>query len=247
MEEECVIHVEDECALHKKPIPTFCPTNFTHAVSAVEFTSAGQKYIGWAVMEGKDVYVKPGTNDKSQDKTCRAFYKLYEALHRFNLPVEQGMKAVDVGASPGGWTECLVERGCQVFSIDPGKLTLSEEIMKNVVWLDGLSSSEKVLTRLGAEAPFDIVVCDMNQMPDELARCLDDMVPFLREGGLMVVTIKLSHLRAEQRYVRRYSKGSNRMIQYFLKKHPVELVGMKWLLQNKNERCVVFKKKVAAN
>ena len=176
MEQEAVIHIEEDSVREKRRMPTFCPTNFTHCISAVEFTSAGQKYVGWGVMEAKDVYIKPKSNDGSMDKTCRAFYKLYEALHRFDVPLKEGMKAIDVGASPGGWTQCLVERGCTVFSIDPGKLTLSDEVMKNVVWLDGLSSSEKVLKRLGEEAPFDIMVCDMNQMPDELARCLDDIV-----------------------------------------------------------------------
>ena len=54
---------------------------------------------------------------------------------------------------------------------------------------------------------------------------------------------QLTHLRPEQRYIRKWSKGSNRLVKYFLENHPVEFVGIKWLLQNKNERCVVFKRK----
>lgn len=82
-----------------------------------------------------------------------------------------------------------------------------------------------------------------NQLPDELARSFDDMVELLAPGAVMVITIKLSHLRPEQRQIRRFSKGSNRMVKYMLRTHPsLHFEGIKWLLQNKNERCVVFRK-----
>ncbi len=54
-----------------------------------------------------------------------------------------------------------MERGLKVWAVDPALLTLKEDILKNVVWLSGLSSSPEVLQRLKADGPFDVLVCDM--------------------------------------------------------------------------------------
>ena len=243
LEQEFVIQVEDTCSWMNRSSPVFAPTNFTHAVTVVEVSVNEKKYLAWAVTEAKDIYVKP-KNRWVDEKTSRAYYKLFEALMRFKVPINKDKtKAIDVGASPGGWTQCLVEKGMRVWAVDPAPLTLSDELMKDVVWLKGLSTAPHVLDALRAAAPFDCIVCDMNQFPDELARCFDDLIPFLGSGGMMIITIKLTHLRPEQRYIRRYSKGANRLVKYILEHHPVELVGLKWLLQNKNERTVVFRKK----
>jgi hypothetical protein len=45
--------------------------------------------------------------------------------------------------------------------VDPALLTLKEDVLKNVVWLAGLSTSSEVLQRLKSDGPFDVLVCDM--------------------------------------------------------------------------------------
>ncbi len=264
LEQEFVVSVEDTCSWTKRePVPVFSPQGFTHCVSVVECTLEKQrKVVAWGICEADLVYLKPPTkNAIKEDKVSRAYFKLFEALLRFELELPRGGKGVDVGASPGGWTQCLVERGITVWAVDPAPLTLSAETMRSVVWLGGLSSSPAVEERLKKDGPFDVVVCDMNQvtkvlllvvsllthlcfqMPDELARSFDNLVDLLVPNGVMVITIKLSHLRPEQRLIRRFSKGSNRLVKYFAERHPsLQFVGIKWLLQNKNERCVVFRK-----
>ena len=191
LEQEFVIQVEDTCSWMNQKSPIFAPTNYTHVVSVVELMIGEEKFLAWAVVEAADVYMKPPER-WVDEKISRAYYKLYEALLRFQVPKLLGdnIKAIDVGASPGGWTQCLVERGMKVYSIDPAPLTLSDELMENVVWLKGLSSAPHVLDELRKNAPFDLCVCDMNQFPDELARCFDDLIPFLRPGALMIITIK---------------------------------------------------------
>lgn len=100
------------------------------------------------------------------------------------------MKVIDVGASPGGWTQYLAEKGCQVFSIDPAPLTLSEEFNDKYVWLKGLSSNEEVVKRLKEEGPFDMIVSDMNQLPDELVCCfcvcILSLLSYIRQEDLMI-------------------------------------------------------------
>ena len=58
--------------------------------------------------------------------TCRAYWKLAEAVERYRhqLPPLSGGHGMDVGASPGGWTQYLIQSQSlsRVYSIDPGAL-----------------------------------------------------------------------------------------------------------------------------
>ncbi len=60
----------------------------------------------------------------SVDSCSRAYYKLKEALERYSGTLHRlpSASAIDVGASPGGWTQYLLEHcHCNlVYSIDPG-------------------------------------------------------------------------------------------------------------------------------
>ena len=131
----------------------------------------------------------------------------------------------------------------EVYSVDPAPLALAPERMQRVHWVSGMSFDEGVLERLRHAAPFDVIVSDMNQLPDELARCFEGLVPMLVSGGYVIVTIKLSHLRPTLQMARGYAKGCRRFLSYFATAYPhLKPVGnVKWLLQNKNERCAVFK------
>lgn len=88
--------------------------------------------------------------------------KLEGALEKFGLDVE-GVRAVDVGASTGGFTDCLMQRGVSsVVAIDVGYGQLA--------W--GLRNDERVTVvertniraadPAGLGAPFDLVVCDVS-------------------------------------------------------------------------------------
>lgn len=64
----------------------------------------------------------------SSDSCSRAYYKLQEALERYRyaetLCFPPMASAIDVGASPGGWTQFLLEH-CHctcLYSIDPGSI-----------------------------------------------------------------------------------------------------------------------------
>ena len=52
----------------------------------------------------------------------RAFKKLCEAIEVFGLSIDKGSTAVDLGASPGGWTHVMVENGARVTAIDRSPL-----------------------------------------------------------------------------------------------------------------------------
>ena len=76
---------------------------------------------------------------RNEQHVSRAFWKLDELLSwcaplRRALEADGARVAVDIGASPGGWTEFLSDRGCTTIGIDPGAL---DETWTWRVWLGG--------------------------------------------------------------------------------------------------------------
>ena len=69
-----------------------------------------------------------------KDAPSRSTLKLDEAFHVFVPKDEQesrlqpGMRGVDLGSSPGGWTYQLVRRGMMVQAIDNG--SMAESLME---------------------------------------------------------------------------------------------------------------------
>ena len=100
----------------------------------------------------------------------RSTLKLAEAIMEFLDERERaaslapGMTAVDLGASPGGWTWQLVKRGMSVVAVDNGAMDAA------------LMDSGQVKHRrddgfhFRPEKPVDWMVCDMVESPSRIAR-----------------------------------------------------------------------------
>jgi hypothetical protein len=97
--------------------------------------------------------------------------------------------AVDVGASPGGWTQYLHAKGYRVIGLDSGELHPSVLCLPHVRWVPHLLGSNDASDVLAAEmaaAPRGRVlmgVCDVNVNPVESARLLTDGIVPLMLGG----------------------------------------------------------------
>lgn len=99
----------------------------------------------------------------------RSALKLEEALARFLSPAEQeqylcpGMRAVDLGAAPGGWTWVLVRRHLRVTAVDNGPLSepVLESGLVEHLRADGF--------RYRPPRPVDWMVCDMVEQPTRVA------------------------------------------------------------------------------
>jgi 23S rRNA (cytidine2498-2'-O)-methyltransferase len=99
----------------------------------------------------------------------RSTLKLAEAIHVFLGPnqdklLQPEMRAVDLGAAPGGWTWQLVERGIKVIAVDNGSLKgdLVDNAMVKHMRMDGFRYSPNV--------PVDWLVCDIVEQPVRIAR-----------------------------------------------------------------------------
>lgn len=52
----------------------------------------------------------------------RAWLKLEEAARVFELPLEEGQRALELGSAPGGATRALLDRGLVVIGVDPNEM-----------------------------------------------------------------------------------------------------------------------------
>lgn len=92
----------------------------------------------------------------------RGGLKLEAALDAFVVEVD-GRRAVDVGASTGGFTDCLLQRGVRsVTAVDVGYGQLAERLRTDgrVVVVDRTNVRDADPAALGA--PFDLVVGDLS-------------------------------------------------------------------------------------
>ncbi|OKP77861.1 SAM-dependent methyltransferase [Paenibacillus sp. P3E] len=125
---------------------------------------------------------------KEDGQISRAKFKLMEAEREFSIPFQSFRNAVDIGASPGGWTTFLLERGLKVTAIDPA--LMHESLRKN--------SSLKILRKNAGEVKFsdnefDLLVCDMSWSPKLMAKLVTGLLHSLSPGGTAIVTVKLMH------------------------------------------------------
>jgi 23S rRNA (cytidine1920-2'-O)/16S rRNA (cytidine1409-2'-O)-methyltransferase len=115
--------------------------------------------------------------------------KLVAALERFVLDVK-GAHVLDVGASTGGFTDCVLQAGAaDVVCVDVGRAQLHARLRAD----PRVTNLEKVNARTLApdalpRAEFDAVVMDLSFI--SLRSVLPAVWPFLRAGGPLVALVK---------------------------------------------------------
>lgn len=61
-------------------------------------------------------------NEDKVNPPSRAYLKLWELFTLYKIMPTEGMRAIDVGSCPGGWTWVLQTIGCEVVSVDKAPL-----------------------------------------------------------------------------------------------------------------------------
>ncbi len=110
----------------------------------------------WLKRQQKDVYVKLS---KSKGYRSRAAYKLIEINKKFKI-INQESKVIDLGASPGGWTQVVSElqnKKNQIIAIDK---KIMEPIEKCKFIYDDISNFLKYNETLKRNN-FDVILSDM--------------------------------------------------------------------------------------
>ncbi|MGO4830779.1 TlyA family RNA methyltransferase [Rhizobiaceae sp. 2RAB30] len=145
------------------------------------------------------IATKPGTSvsesvaisvdDPARDFVSRAALKLVAALDHFNLD-PSGRDALDVGASTGGFTQVLLQRGARhVTAIDVGQGQMDHALRRDprVTCVEGLNARDLEAAHLDGIVPY-VVVCDVSFISLTLA--LPPALRLASEGAFGVFLVK---------------------------------------------------------
>lgn len=143
---------------------------------------------------------KPGDNLKADARielaaperfVSRGGHKLEHALLHFAVPI-QSTRALDLGASTGGFTDCLLQHGAaSVHAVDVGHGQLAWKLRQDprVVVLERTNARELTPAHFAPGAtPFDVVVVDCSFI--SLRRILPPVPALLRPGGSILALVK---------------------------------------------------------
>src|SRR5687767_3269161 len=114
----------------------------------------------------------------------RGGIKLAHALDHFGWEVT-GAVALDVGASTGGFTDVLLQRGAaKVFAVDVGTNQLAWPLRQDPRVVAHEKTNARYLTEEIISKPVDIIVCDASFI--NLAKVLDTAVNFAKVDARLV-------------------------------------------------------------
>jgi 23S rRNA (cytidine1920-2'-O)/16S rRNA (cytidine1409-2'-O)-methyltransferase len=118
----------------------------------------------------------------------RGALKLAGALDFFHIDVESKI-ALDIGASTGGFTDCLLQRGAaRVYAVDVGHNQLAWKIRSNprVVVMEKLNA--RFLSRQQIPVPVDVCTIDVSFI--SLTLILPNALELITRVGVILALIK---------------------------------------------------------
>jgi 23S rRNA (cytidine1920-2'-O)/16S rRNA (cytidine1409-2'-O)-methyltransferase len=152
---------------------------------------AGQVMVDERVSDKPGLLVLPGAPIRVAEReryVSRGGLKLEAALDFFQID-PSGWRCLDVGASTGGFTDCLLQRGAaHVVGVDVGHNQLAWKIRSDprVTTIEGANA--RFLTGEQAGTDFDLVVADLSFI--SLTLVLDSILKLLQRNGEAIVLIK---------------------------------------------------------
>lgn len=118
----------------------------------------------------------------------RGGIKLSHALKMFGIDAG-GLIAVDLGASTGGFTDCLLQNGAKkVYAVDVGHGQLDASLVSDSRVINMEGTNARTLTRSDFPEKIDIVVSDLSFISQTLV--LPAVSDILQDGGMFVSLIK---------------------------------------------------------
>lgn len=118
----------------------------------------------------------------------RGGYKLEKAIIDFSIDLT-GLKCIDIGASTGGFTDCMLKNGADtVYAVDVGHDQLEETLLNDerVVSMEGVNF--RYVSADDFDISFDFAGCDVSFI--SLRHILPAAYNILSDKGKMVCLIK---------------------------------------------------------
>jgi 23S rRNA (cytidine1920-2'-O)/16S rRNA (cytidine1409-2'-O)-methyltransferase len=152
---------------------------------------------GKVMVEGRAVD-KPGTRveveaqlqvrGEDQPYVSRGGLKLEGALNAFGMNPD-GMVVMDVGASTGGFTDCVLQKGAKkVYAVDVGYGKLAWKLQKDPRVINLERRNIRYLKREEIPEEVDLILIDTSFISIE--KFLPHLLKFLKWGGILVSLIK---------------------------------------------------------
>lgn len=118
----------------------------------------------------------------------RGGYKLEAALDAFGVD-PAGLLCLDIGASSGGFTDCLRQRGAsRIYAVDAGRDQLHPSLRADPKVVSLENRNARYLTENDIPETVDLIVMDVSFISQ--TKLYAALLPFLKPNGKMITLIK---------------------------------------------------------
>jgi len=185
------------------------------------FFPGGTKYVSQSA---------PGTISRAGGKIAEALH--YLPLHHAPLP--EGSHWLELGASPGGMTSELLQRGFRVTAIDRAPLDRRLDRAENLTFVHGDAASFTP----PAGTTYDALLSDLNGDARDSIDYVIRLSRHLRPGGLVVFTLKMPNVTTLAEANALFDQ-----IEYAADQAKLDLFARTHLTYNRQELTLFFEKR----
>jgi len=129
-QEKCMIHsfsVNTDYTFHAQEILETQVNEHTPINKVViDLIALGEKEVWFGIHSvGKNTTPYPNSQSSielPQEAPSRGYLKIAQAVEQFNINFTANDNWIDFGSAPGGASYYLLEKGCKVWGVDPGKM-----------------------------------------------------------------------------------------------------------------------------
>lgn len=136
----------------------------------------------------EDADINVGSTESILKYVGRGGYKLEKAIDFFNINLT-GYVCIDIGASTGGFTDCMLQNGAnKVYAIDVGTDQLSPMLLNDNRVISWENTDIRNVTKEMVDNGVDFVGCDVSFI--SLKRIFPEIKKLLKPNSIAVVLIK---------------------------------------------------------
>lgn len=221
-----------------------CASHRASAVEHSEFLPFEKRLLGSFTVIMFGISANDGQTSMAQDDyspISKAYFKMKEIIERKMVKVPVG-KALDVGAAPGGWSECLASYCDTIMAVDPADVVIRHPNVRH------LKKRLETVTSCDVEVPFDLLVCDMNVAIEFYLELLRPVWKWMQPHFQAIITIKLRK-RCSPRALQSIIAKFKHQLQLELNNHDesTHSLSVLWLFANTpHERTLIITREESA-